>query len=611
MTTAHCGQSASPLRPIPFDALQLAAVLAELRQAITGAQVQEVRQPDPVTVQLKLHKDGIVRLLLISLDARWARIHFTTARLANAQTPYSFCSAARRHLEGKTVASIEQIGFDRFVCITFVGHHTPDTDEEAAPPRRLYLELMGRHSNAVLTDDTLRIIECARKVTHRINRIRQTLPGLKYTFPPNINSEPLPSPSAFAAEVLKAISPTASLSASLISEAVRKAEPRVSPFLANELALQAIASSEATVHDARVWCADSMPISQAIANVYRIAISRSIGPIETDQVDGAGAYPLPTLQLPPEVQRPATTLNAGLDRGYARTFKLAAAAQALSRISGDLKSELEHLERTAESMLTTAAEGTRAEEYSRRADLIYAFINQIPDGAEFADLPDLYDPEQKPIRITLDKELSPVQNATLYNNKASLARSRQKRAEERLDTLLPRLDELRAIAYSTLERLSQSNVRADEIEQARKDLIKQGWLRNQPTGVKQQGDPLAGHKIRRLHSPQGFEVLLGESSTANDYLTTRVAAPSDIWMHVRAATGSHVVIRSLNKPELVPFPTILWAAGICAKHSDQKHSSLVAVDYTQKRYVRKPRGSNPGFAVYTHEKTLHVAPEEA
>ena len=596
-------------RAIPFDALQLSAVIAEIKQDLVGAVLQEIRHPDPLNVQLKLHSHGVTNYLLISLDARWARMHLTNARLSNSPSPNSFCAAMRKHLEGHTLTSIDQIGFDRFVRLSF----TAPVDSADAQPseRHLYLELMGRHSNAVLTDSALRILECARKVSHRINRVRQTVPGLTYSYPPNINEDPLPAPSAFAALALNNLGTEAPIDSQKLCEAIKKSDKRISPFLAMELALQTQQATAGNKEDWRVWCREALPLSQAIATVYRTAMARSVSAVQTDQSDGAGAYPLPLLQLPQNIQRPVQSINPALDRGYARTFRLAATAQAVARITADLKSELDHLERTAESMLTTAAEGGRSDEYSRSADLIYAFINNIPEGADHVNLPNLYDPEQKPVRIELDKELTASQNAAAYNAKASLARNRQKRAEERLDSLIPRIDELRAIAHSTMQKISTPGIRADEIEALRKDLLTKGWLRVQPTGVRQQGDPLAGHKIRRLHSPQGFEVMVGESSTANDYLTMRVASPSDIWMHVRASSGSHVVIRSLGKPDLVPFPTILWAAGVCAKHSDQKHSSLVAVDYTQKRYVRKPRGSNPGFALYTHEKTLHVAPEEA
>ena len=116
-----------------------------------------------------------------------------------------------------------------------------------------------------------------------------------------------------------------------------------------------------------------------------------------------------------------------------------------------------------------------------------------------------------------------------------------------------------------------------------------------------------GHKIRRFTTPDGYEILVGESATANDFLTTRVASPNDWWLHVRAAVSSHVVIRTHGQPLQVPRAVLLQAAKFCAQHSQQKHSSLVSVDYTLKKFVRKPRGAAPGAADYTQEQTIDVS----
>jgi predicted ribosome quality control (RQC) complex YloA/Tae2 family protein len=69
-----------------------------------------------------------------------------------------------------------------------------------------------------------------------------------------------------------------------------------------------------------------------------------------------------------------------------------------------------------------------------------------------------------------------------------------------------------------------------------------------------------------------------------------------------------VVIRTNNKPQTVPPQVLHAAAEITARHSDSKHSSLVPVDYTLRKYVKKQKGGAPGKAFYTQEKTLFVTP---
>ena len=107
-----------------------------------------------------------------------------------------------------------------------------------------------------------------------------------------------------------------------------------------------------------------------------------------------------------------------------------------------------------------------------------------------------------------------------------------------------------------------------------------------------------------------MEILLGENSESNDYLTTRVARPDDVWLHARQIKGAHVVIRSGKKGLAIPQSTLRQAAELAAQNSDAKHSSLVPVDYTLKKHVRKPRGAAPGYVTYSHEKTIDVLPGE-
>jgi len=109
-------------------------------------------------------------------------------------------------------------------------------------------------------------------------------------------------------------------------------------------------------------------------------------------------------------------------------------------------------------------------------------------------------------------------------------------------------------------------------------------------------------------TPDGWEILHGETSQANDHLTQRVARPNDVWLHARQITGAHVIIRTAGQKGVVPRPVLMQAALIAARNSDAKHSSLVPVDYTFRKHVRKPRGAAPGLVTYRNEKTIDVNP---
>ncbi len=80
------------LRPIPFDSLNLYAVLHE-HGFFAGGRIQEIRQPDPLTIVVHLYMHRTEHRLLISADAQHARMHCISTKMPNAPTPPPFSRA--------------------------------------------------------------------------------------------------------------------------------------------------------------------------------------------------------------------------------------------------------------------------------------------------------------------------------------------------------------------------------------------------------------------------------------------------------------------------------------------------------------------------------------
>jgi predicted ribosome quality control (RQC) complex YloA/Tae2 family protein len=102
---------------------------------------------------------------------------------------------------------------------------------------------------------------------------------------------------------------------------------------------------------------------------------------------------------------------------------------------------------------------------------------------------------------------------------------------------------------------------------------------------------------------------VGRSDADNDVLTHELARPHDVWLHVHGAQGSHVVLRRTDGGRVTPpRPIVEAAAQAAAFFSRARHSRLVPVIVTEKRYVRKPRRAPPGTAVCLRERTLMAMP---
>jgi predicted ribosome quality control (RQC) complex YloA/Tae2 family protein len=234
-----------------------------------------------------------------------------------------------------------------------------------------------------------------------------------------------------------------------------------------------------------------------------------------------------------------------------------------------------------------------------------ANLHSVNRGDEAVELPNYYDPGQRPLRISLDPTLSPQENAASYFRRYRKAKS----GEDALQKQMAELEQKRESAHVLLTRVEAAQS-MQEVELLRPEVERLAPLRapHEAPAAHRGLRTAPAPKIQRIQAEGGWEILVGETKEANDYLTTKIASPDDLWFHVRAAASAHVVVRTGRRPQQVPREVIMQAARLAAAHSEAKHSSVVAVDYTLKRYVHKPRGSAPGAVIYRNEKTVHVEP---
>jgi predicted ribosome quality control (RQC) complex YloA/Tae2 family protein len=107
----------------------------------------------------------------------------------------------------------------------------------------------------------------------------------------------------------------------------------------------------------------------------------------------------------------------------------------------------------------------------------------------------------------------------------------------------------------------------------------------------------------------GRPARVGRTARDNDILTLRHAKPDDLWLHVRNAPGSHVVVPMGRKED--PHPRLLIDAAHLAVHfSSLKGQSDVEVLYTRRRYVQKRKGASPGTVRLIKEKSITLRVEE-
>jgi len=311
------------------------------------------------------------------------------------------------------------------------------------------------------------------------------------------------------------------------------------------------------------------------------------------------AWAFVPLTVPVERRGPCDSLSEVLDTLGVETAERRGAEGARAALLRRIEREIAHRRGVVEGARRTVREAERADDHEADGNLLLAHLSAVPRGARAVDLPDFAGEAIRTIR--LDPTKTPSENAEACFERARKARDAAEYAEGRL-----------ADAEDEWAKLSALRVRVDDAPDPALDALSKELDRFAPRKESAPAGnaapaPFAGHKIR-TYDLSGWTLLVGETATANDHLLTRVAAPTDIWMHVRGGTGAHGVLR-VPKGATVPDPIVRRAAAVVAARSGSvKHSSLVAVDVTPRKYVRKPRGAKPGLALYTQARTVDVVP---
>ncbi|MBC7790603.1 MAG: DUF814 domain-containing protein [Anaerolineae bacterium] len=133
-------------------------------------------------------------------------------------------------------------------------------------------------------------------------------------------------------------------------------------------------------------------------------------------------------------------------------------------------------------------------------------------------------------------------------------------------------------------------------------------FQNPPSDKPQANAPRKALPFRTYRSSGGLDIWVGRGAKSNDHLTFREAAPNDVWMHARGAAGAHVVLRWSNE-QRPPAADLEEAAQLAAWHSRARGSAVVPVDWTRRKYVRKPRGGAPGLVVVSRADTIMARPD--
>ena len=586
-----------------FDALTLAAVQAELSGLLVPGRVQKLLMPDEQSLGLEIYAQGQRHYLLLSAHRQASRVHRVPHRLRRGterQPPLLLL--LRKFVRGARLEAVRQPQpTERILTLHF--------DHPAQGVSTLVVEPMGRLSNLILLGPGEIILDALRRVPASDQARRVILPRQPYAPPPpQAKLPPLDDGrSGYYQELARILERNDPLWRVLVRHLAG-----TSPTLAREVAWRATGHPDTPAQDAPI-----LAVIQALQELWEPVRSGAWAPgVALDETGRILAFAPYRLHFLGRFQ-PTSGISEAVARFYAAQAAQGPQEQTSPAGSSDpyagqrnrVRQLLRQAEKRVQRQLAALAQDEprpgEPEELRAQAEWLLALASQIQPGQRELRV-DLGPEEQ--LVIPLDPDRSPVEQAErLFRRAAKLERAArfipQRRAKLEADlAFLAQLGSDLALAQNQ-----------PEIAQVEEELRRAGLLRRERKRRPAKGGATGGPL--RFTSPEGFTILVGRNARQNERVTFREAKGEDLWLHVRDAPGSHVVIRSGGRA--VSPETVRMAAQLAAYYSSQRGERAVPVAVTRRRFVSRAPGGHPGLVHIRHEETVTVpgelpeAPEES
>lgn len=583
---------------MPLDAICLGAVTDELNNVLAGCRIEKVYQPDRDEIVLQTRGQGGARRLLLSIAAAAPRAHFIDAARENPAVPPMFCMLLRKHIQGAKIAAVTQPTTERMFIIEL------DTTDEmgVACKKQLICELMGKHSNIILCGEDKRIIDAMRRVDGDLSGKRQVLPGLFYRLPPAQDKhDPYSLSGAGIVAALQSADGEQSLDRYLLSQILG-----FSPLLCRELSYRATGDAAKPV--SQLTDEERLRVGQVFEDFKTYIEEKKWRPFLLTKTEDCAVFDFSFLPITQYERLMTVTQVNSFSELLAGFFEKRGKAERMSRRSADLhKTIVNARDRLARKIAAQQKEleaTQNREQHKRMGDLITANLYQLEKGMNKAKVIDYYDEACAEVEISLDVRLTPQQNAQRYFKLYNKAKT----AEEVLTQQLAQGRDDLEYLESVLVALGEVEGERD-LEQLREELTQAGVLSYKQTRNKRHKSKPVAAKPFHYRSSDGFDIFAGKNNLQNDLLTLKTAFKSDIWFHTQKIHGSHIILVADGREPSNQAMT--EAAMIAAYHSKAKDSSMVPVDYTPVRQVKKPAGAKPGMVIYHVYQTAYVTPDEA
>ncbi len=568
-----------------FDGIVIANLVKELNEHILNGRISKIGQPENDELLLTIKGNSGQMRLLLSASASLPLIYLTKTNKPSPMTAPNFCMLLRKHIANGRITKITQPHMERI--INFEIEHLNELGDLCH--KRLIIEIMGKHSNIIFCNEDGKIIDSIKHIPAQVSSVREVLPGRMY-FIPETQEKYNPLETSEEEFFNKVFSKPQNLAKSIYTTYTG-----ISPVIASELCHRAglegerptaAVTSEEGLHLYHHfdWLMEDIREGRFSPNI----IKNGKEPIEFAAVSLTQYAEMDVTDYD-DISQVLETFYADKDI-YTR----------IRQKSVDLRkvvnTVLERSRKKYDLQLKQLKDTDKRDKYKVYGELINTYGYGLAEGAGSLTALNYYTNEE--ITIPLDTQLTPLENAQKYFDRYNKLKRTYEALTELIKETREEMEHLESISTSLDIAVSE-----EDLTQIKQELTQFGYIKKKQSGKKEKIKSKPFHYL----SSDGFHIYIGKNNFQNDELTFKFASGNDWWFHAKGIPGSHVVVKT-NGEEL-PDRAFEEAGRLAAYYSKGRQNDKVEIDYLEKKNVKKPNGSKPGFVVYYTNYSLVASPD--
>ena len=563
-----------------FDGIFTKAVVDEIYPLLLNGKINKINQPDKNEINIQIYNKENYKLLL-SCANNLSRIHLSEKSKKNPITACNFCMLLRKHLVGGTIKNIYQHKMDRVVCFEIENLN----ELKELSKKLLIIEIMGKHSNIILVDkESNKIIDAIKHIDSRQSSIREVFPNKDYFFVKDEKENILDENYKLPSEILKNSEPI-SMKKFFYSNYLG-----FSPIISYELLNNSNVDSD--INSANLSVENIQRIDENFVKLVENIKAKNYYPILIkDEMNNNKDFYCFDLNLY-EKKESVDSLSKLVESFYHNNSLRDRINQKASGFKKILTTKLNRLTNKYLAMNDELLNNQSKEDLKNYADLLSINIYKIEKGMKKISVGNIYD-NMKDIEISLDEKKSPRENIEAYYKKYK----KLKTADEIIKTELPKIEEEMKYIKQILETI-EIITELNELSEIEEELISLGYVRKS----KKNKQKLEKSKPYVFETDSGALIYVGKNNLQNENLTLKFANKNDIFFHAQDVPGSHVILRGANLTE----DDYKIAGFLAGYYSYFKNEGYANVDYTEKKHIRKAKGTGLGMVYYDNYKTLFI-----